>query len=202
MRDRQTLVSKFETETPASSIQPPKHKITRKRDLETNHERFLDFEIVPKFSHNVPQCSLLLPRRRLHLQKLHHRARRRQKLQSTSIRKHFRYELGKLAYSYFEKGCREKSTRQSRKLLWVILRSLFFKESQNRMAREAMDICLQVLKESNKSRFDSHKVRNSVLIISHITCRDCRVDIFSDNLSRNGCIQPVLCQGTVKQKLD
>ena len=52
-----------------------------------------------------------------------------------------------------------------------------------------MDICLQVLKESNKSRFDSHKVSNSVLIISHITCGDCRVDIFSDNLSRNSCIQ-------------
>ena len=29
-----------------------------------------------------------------------------------------------------------------------------------------MDICLRVLKESNKSRFDSYSVRNSVLIIS------------------------------------
>ena len=47
-----------------------------------------------------------------------------------------------------------------------------------RMAREAMDICLQVLKESNKSRFDSYSVRNSVLNISHITFRDCRVHIF------------------------
>ena len=45
------------------------------------------------------------------------------------------------------------------------------------MAWEAMDLCLQVLKESNKSRFDSYKVRNSVLIISHITFRDCRVHI-------------------------
>ena len=51
-----------------------------------------------------------------------------------------------------------------------------------------MDICLRVLKESNKSRFDSYRVRNSVLIISHITFRDCRVHIFSDNLSRNSCI--------------
>ena len=93
-----------------------------------------------------------------------------------------------LVYSYFEKGCRKKCTRQSRKVLWVILRSLFFKESQDRMAREAMDICLRVLKESNKSRFDSYKVRNRVLIISHITFRDCRVQIFSDNLSRNGCM--------------
>ena len=31
-------------------------------------------------------------------------------------------------------------------------------------------------------------VRKSVLIISHITFRDCRVHIFSDNLSRNSCI--------------
>ena len=52
-----------------------------------------------------------------------------------------------------------------------------------------MDICLRVLKESNKSRFDSYSVRNSVLIMSHITFRDSRVHIFSDNLSRNSCIQ-------------
>ena len=50
-----------------------------------------------------------------------------------------------------------------------------------------MDICLRVLKESNKSRFDSYSVRNSVLIVSHITFRHCRVHIFSDNLSRNSC---------------
>ena len=51
-----------------------------------------------------------------------------------------------------------------------------------------MDVCLWVLKESNKSRFNSYSTRNSVLIISHITFRDCRVHIFSDNLSRNSCI--------------
>ena len=47
-----------------------------------------------------------------------------------------------------------------------------------RMAGEAMDVCLRVLKESNKSRFDRYSVRNSELIVSHITFRDCRVDIF------------------------
>ena len=31
-------------------------------------------------------------------------------------------------YSYFEKGCRKKCTRQSRKLLWVVLSSLFFND--------------------------------------------------------------------------
>ena len=56
------------------------------------------------------------------------------------------------------------------------------------MAREAMDVCLQVLKESSKSRFDSYSVRSSVLIISHITFWDCRVHIFSDNVSREFCI--------------
>ena len=47
------------------------------------------------------------------------------------------------------------------------------------MAREAMDVCLRVLKESNKSKFDSYSAtKNSVLIISHITFRDCHVHIF------------------------
>ena len=62
------------------------------------------------------------------------------------------------------------------------------------MAREAMDVCFLVLKESNKSRFDSYSVRNSVLIISHITFLDCRVHSFSDNLSRNSCI----CGGPIQ----
>ena len=58
-----------------------------------------------------------------------------------------------------------------------------------RVAREAMDVCLRVLfNESSKSRFDNYRVRNSVLIISHITFRDCRAHIFSDNLSQNSCI--------------
>ena len=47
------------------------------------------------------------------------------------------------------------------------------------MTRGAMDICLRVLKETEeKSRFDSCSVRNSILIKSHITFRDCRVHIF------------------------
>ena len=59
------------------------------------------------------------------------------------------------------------------------------------MAREAMGVCLRVLKESNKSRLDSYSVRKSVSIISHVTFRDCRVHSLSDNLSRNSCIQTV-----------
>ena len=70
--------------------------------------------------------------------------------------------------------------------LTVFQRNL--KEWQERPSAEAVDICLRVLKESNKTRFDSYSVRNSVLTISHITFRDCRVHMFSDNLSRNSCI--------------
>ena len=59
----------------------------------------------------------------------------------------------------------------------------------DRVAQEAVDVCLLVLKEGNKRSFDSYSFRNSVFIISHITFRDCRVHIFADNLSRNSCIQ-------------
>ena len=56
------------------------------------------------------------------------------------------------------------------------------------LARKAMEMCFLVLKESNKSRFDSYRRQDSVLIISHIAFRDCRVHTFSENLSRNSCI--------------
>ena len=62
-------------------------------------------------------------------------------------------------------------------------------EKFERMAREAIDLCLLMLKESNNRRFESYRARNSVLIKSHIASRDhCRVHIFSDNLSRNSCM--------------
>ena len=35
---------------------------------------------------------------------------------------------GQSVYSCFKKGCRKKCTRQSRKVLWVVLSLLFFKE--------------------------------------------------------------------------
>ena len=65
-----------------------------------------------------------------------------------------------------------------------------------------MDVCLRVLKEINKSSFDSYSVRNSVLIIPHITFRDCRVHIFFDNLSRNSCIHLVIELFNSIDKLD
>ena len=36
--------------------------------------------------------------------------------------------FSKFVYSYFEKGCQKKCTRQSQKALWVVLSSLFFRE--------------------------------------------------------------------------
>ena len=47
------------------------------------------------------------------------------------------------------------------------------------MGQAAVDVCLRVLKESIKRSFDSYTctVRNGVLIISHITFRDCREHI-------------------------
>ena len=57
--------------------------------------------------------------------------------------------------SYFDKGCWKKCMRQSRKVLWVVL-SARSSQKFERMSREAMDICLRVLKESNKSMFDSY----------------------------------------------
>ena len=56
-----------------------------------------------------------------------------------------------------------------------------------------MDVCLRVLKESSKSRFDSYSFKSSVLNISHITFRDCHVHVFSDNLSQNSCISGDQC---------
>ena len=44
------------------------------------------------------------------------------------------------------------------------------------MTREAREVCLRVLKESNKSRFDSYRVRNSVLIslrLGIVACTFC-----------------------------
>ena len=67
-----------------------------------------------------------------------------------------------------------------------------FSKKFQRMTREAVDVCLRVLKESNKRRFDSHSVTESALIISHNTFRDCRVHSFSENLFRNSCFATLL----------
>ena len=73
-------------------------------------------------------------------------------------------------YSYFEKGIVGGFE-------FIVLQR-HLREWHERL----IDVCLRVLKESDKSSFDSYSVKNSELIVSHITFRDCRVHIFSDNL--------------------
>ena len=78
--------------------------------------------------------------------------------------------------------------------VWTWYLSLLYEgepypKTSNNSPKLCYGLCFRVLKRSSKSRFDSSSFRNSVLIISHITFRDCRMHFFSDNLSRNSCIQ-------------
>ena len=102
-------------------------------------------------------------------------------------RRTFGYPFFIYIYSYFEIEVVGKSARNNpvRYCGWFLVRC--FSKEFERMAREVMDICLWVLKESKKSRFDSCSVSNSILIMYHldITFRDCRAHIFSDNLSQH-----------------
>ena len=59
------------------------------------------------------------------------------------------------------------------------------------MTREAMDICLRLLKESNKSRFDSYSIDHIPYHLSGLS-RELifnRPDKSSNNLSQKSCIQ-------------
>ena len=49
-------------------------------------------------------------------------------MQEINLTGNLTYTQSPHVYSYFEKGCRIKCTRQPRKVLWVVLSSLFFKE--------------------------------------------------------------------------
>ena len=62
-----------------------------------------------------------------------------------------------------------------------------------------MDICLRVVKESNNSRFDSYSVRNSVLNISQVTFRDCRLHIFSTTFLKIAVYETWTSQVLLKQ---
>ena len=56
------------------------------------------------------------------------------------------------------------------------------------MTREAVDICLRLLKDSNKSRFDSYSIDYIPYYLSGLS----RELIFTDNLSQNSCICSLL----------
>ena len=91
-------------------------------------------------------------------------------------------------YSYFEKGCRKKFTRQSRKALWVVLSSLFFREIWKNWHERPWKCVCECYRKAKKVGSTATVARNSVSIISHITFLDCCVHIFSNNLSQNSCI--------------
>ena len=56
--------------------------------------------------------------------------------------------------------------------------TVFQRNLKEMMAQEAIDSIMFPIAKG-KQQIDSSSVRNSVLIISHITSRDCRVYIFS-----------------------
>ena len=60
-----------------------------------------------------------------------------------------------LLYGYFEKGCRKKLHTTIPKGIVVGLKVHCSSKKFEKMARETMDLCLQVLKESNKRGFNS-----------------------------------------------
>ena len=62
-------------------------------------------------------------------------------------------------------------------------------EKFERMAREAMNVCLPVLKESNKSKVWQLQCQEQCFDHLHITFRGYRVHILSDSLSRKSCIR-------------
>ena len=82
-------------------------------------------------------------------------------------------------YSYCDKG-RKKCTRQFRKVLWVILTSLFLKEIWKNGTREAMDVCLRGLKEIKATKVGSTATVPGTVYSSYpiLPFGDCRVHIF------------------------
>ena len=102
-------------------------------------------------------------------------------------------------YSYFEKGCRKKCTRQSRKALWVVLSLLFFKDIWKNWYESPEEMCLRVLKEGNKSRFDGYSRQKQRIDYLPYYLSGLSRAHFSDNLCRNSCIQKCLCLGWQEQ---
>ena len=80
-------------------------------------------------------------------------------------------------------------SRQSPKVLWVVWSALFFKEIWKNVTGCLRCYVCDYWRKATKAGSTAAVASNSVLIISHITFRDCRVHIFSDNLSRNNCIR-------------
>ena len=84
-----------------------------------------------------------------------------------------------LSYTAISRKVVGKSARDhpERYLGWFCVHSSSSRKFE-RVAREAMEVCLRVLKKSSKSRFDGYSVRSSVLIISHISFKIVACTIF------------------------
>ena len=89
-------------------------------------------------------------------------------------------------------------TAISRKVHATILKGIlggfefsFFQRNLKELVRKAMEMCLRVLKESNKSRIDSYSRQEQC--IDHIPyyLPGLSLHVFSHNLSRNSCIKMV-----------
>ena len=91
-------------------------------------------------------------------------------------------------YSYFEKGCRFEVHATTPKGIVGGFEFTVFQRNWKEWQERPWTLSLRMLKERNKSRFDSYSVRNSVLSISHNAFPECCVHIFSDNLSQNRCM--------------
>ena len=75
------------------------------------------------------------------------------------------------------KGVGKRARRNPERDCWWFWVHCYSKKFE-RMAREAMDVCLRALKESNKADPTAQYFRNSALTIFHITFRHCRVTFF------------------------
>ena len=91
--------------------------------------------------------------------------------------------------SYFEKSCRKKRTRQTRKVLWVVLSSLFFKEiwKNGKGGHGHMSVSAK-----GKQQKLVRQLQCQEQCIEHIPYYLSGLSRahFSDNLSRNSCIWP------------
>ena len=88
-------------------------------------------------------------------------------------------------YSYFEKGCRKKCTRQSRKVLWMVLSSLFKEIWKNGMRSHRRMFAIAKGKQQGSTATLSGTAYCSypILPCGIVACT------FFPTTSRNSCIQ-------------
>ena len=93
-------------------------------------------------------------------------------------------------YSHFEKGCGKKVHATIPKGIVGGFEFTLLQRNLKEWHERPWTYVCECLRKATKLGSTATALGNSVLIISHITFRSCRVKIFSDNLSRNSCIQP------------